>query len=109
MATSVEWARRVSKWRASGEDAGVFAARRGWNARTLTWWASTLKRRAASTAPAKSVAVQFARVVVKEPVPCASPGTGTIEILLSRGRCVRVSAGFAPDLLRAVVETLEGP
>jgi hypothetical protein len=107
MAASVEWARRVSKWRASGETAGVFAARHGWNPRTLTWWASTLKRRDASTAGTKSRAVEFARVVAKEPVPRASSSSGTIEILLSHGRCVRVLPGFTPDLLRAVLETLE--
>ena len=108
MATSAEWARRVSKWRASGEAAGVFAARRGWNPRTLTWWGSKLKRRDAATAGTKSGAVEFARVVAKEPLPRTSSSTGTIEILLSRGRCVRVLPGFSPELLRAVLETLEG-
>ena len=109
MATSVEWARRVAKWRASGEDAGVFASRRGWNPRTLTWWASTLKRRGASAADGKSAAMQFAKVVAKAPLPGTSPNTCAIEILLSGGRWVRVPQGFSPDLLRAVLETLEGP
>ena len=106
MARAAEWAKRVSAWRASGQTAEVFAERRGWNGGTLTWWASTLKRRGAETSGAR---VQFARVVASQAsAPPSSSAAPSVEVVLSRGRTVRVSKGFAPDVLRAVVETLEG-
>lgn len=110
MATSAEWAKRVSAWRASGQTAEEFADRRGWNGATLTWWASTLKRRGVSTEEGSSVALHFARVVARPSTvpPSSVSAPASIEVVLSGGRAVRVSKGFAPDVLRAVIETLEG-
>ena len=108
MATSSEWVRRVSAWRASGQSAEEFARRRSWNDATLRWWASTLKRRGISTETAPSVAVHFARVVAKPAASAAASAPASIEVVLSRGCVVKVSTGFAPELLRAVIATLEG-
>lgn len=102
------WARRVSKWRSSGEAAVEFAAGRGWNPRTLTRWGSKLQRRDATVAGTKRSGVEFATVIAKEPLPRPSSSAGTVEIFLTRGRRFRKNPGFSPDLLRAVLEMLEG-
>lgn len=96
MATESEWRRRVQAWRASGESATQFAARAGYNARTLTWWSSRLRAKA-------SPPVRFVRVVAPE-TP-ASPAT--VDVVLASGRVVRVGPRLDPALLRGVIAALE--
>jgi hypothetical protein len=106
MATAAEWSKRVAAWRASGQHAEEYASAHGWRGATLRWWSSRLKRQPADALSAPSVAVHFARVVAKPAAP-SSLATACIEVVLSRGRTLRVSAGFSPELLRSVIETLE--
>ena len=102
MAAALEWSKRVSAWQASGEGAEAFAAKRGWKATTLRWWGSKLRQSAVGGPAGRSVAVHFAKVIAR---PAA--GAAPVEVVLARGRTVRVSEGFSPDLLRAVVQALE--
>lgn len=106
MATAAEWAGVVREWRASGEKARDFAARRKLNAKSLVWWSSELRRRGPT---AGSMVMHFAKV---EAAPLGRKATvlaapSSIEVVLARGRVVRVGQGFAPDVLRAVVSALE--
>lgn len=102
--TSKEWAKRVRAWRRSGEPARPFACARGWSPQTLRWWAWRLGRPATATA----VSAGFVQLVEAESPPDAKSACG-VEVVLSRGRTVRVGPGADLDLLRAVVETLERP
>jgi hypothetical protein len=106
-ASASEWAARVRAWRASGESADEFAPRHGWNARTLTWWASRLRRsRSASASPTPSP-VGFVRLVARRDEEGRERRAGAIEVVLERGPTVRVEPGADLDLLRAVVDALE--
>jgi hypothetical protein len=108
-ASAVEWAKRVRAWRASGQDAAAYAAARGWNPRTLTWWASPAGR--ARVAP--STKVEFVEVQEERSggaphvAPHASVQGGAIEVRLGGTRSIRVESGSDLALLRAVVEVLE--
>lgn len=106
-ASAAEWAKRVRGWRTSGESAAVYAERHGWNAATLTWWASRAGR---AKTPADR-AVEFVRVVERREdaavTPEERPHAGVIEVQLGRGRSIRVVRGVDVELLRAVVEALE--
>jgi hypothetical protein len=78
-----------------------FAAKVGCNPRTLTWWASRLRR---STRPPEQ-AFDLVRVI---PAPPEEPRCGApVEIVLSRGYVVRVGRGFDTVALRAVIAALE--
>lgn len=101
MATAEEWRKRVRRWRASGESSRVFAASIGCNARTLTWWASRLKR---APSPKASQTFDLVRVVAAPPVE--GPGT-PVEIILSCGHVLRVERGFDAVTLRAVIAALD--
>jgi len=99
----VEWGRRVASWRSSGASAAEFAAREGWNARTLTWWGTQLRRRGKETPPASPVA-SFVEVVERR----APVAVGTLELIVAGVGTVRVSTGTDLVLLRAVVDALGG-
>lgn len=104
--SAVEWAKRVRAWRASGQNAEEYAKARGWNPRTLTWWASPAGQARASM----PTGVEFVEVVERRAeVPPGRPRpSGAIEVRLEGNRTIRVESGADLELLRAVVEALEG-
>lgn len=92
------WAQRVAAWKNSGLSASAFAALHGFQAHSLYFWSSRLRLR--DDAPSE---VRFAQIVQAPSPPPSLP----LEILLATGHVVRVSSGFDPALLRAVLEVLE--
>lgn len=102
----------MSAWRESGETADVFAGRRGWSPRTLTWWASQLRR--AGKAATASMPGGFVRLVPSDADVAASgrPATtkhserGAIDVVLGRDLAIRVAPGADLSLLRAVIDAL---
>lgn len=87
-ASRSEWAKRVRRWRASGLNARAFAAREGWNARTLAWWASQLNK-------SRREAPAFVDVTTL----VSPPATPTIDVVIRESVRLRVSAGFDAELL----------
>jgi hypothetical protein len=57
-----EWEKRVTAWDASGESAGDFAKRHGWNPRTLAWW----KRKIAQPVARAEVERGFVEIVAAQ-------------------------------------------
>lgn len=110
MASKVEWARHIEAWRESGASRDEYAAKHGLRPATLQWWVSKLARDAGKRT--KRSRVRFARVVEgaapKRLEPRAA-ATTTLDVVVGRGRTVRVAHGFDRDLLRAVIEALETP
>ncbi len=102
MASRAQWQRRVARWRRSGLTAAVFAAQQGFNVHTLRGWSSALQR---SIAPA--AAVGFVRLVAIDSATVRPDEPGTVDVVLTSGRVVRVRRGFDPVLLRDVVAALE--
>src|SRR5437016_12988825 len=97
-----EWERRVETWRNSGESAAVFAERNGWNARTLTWWASQ-GLRAKRAAAAARADVAFVEVAPER----AAPGrAGVIDVVLRNGRRLRVRGVVDTEALCALARAL---
>jgi transposase len=86
-----EWARRVGAWRRSGESAAEYAERHGWNPRTLTWWASELRRRAVGRLAGSSTP-SFVEVVTRDEPSVRA--TSPLELILPGVGTVRVSAGY---------------
>ena len=102
-AKRAEWERRVEAWHASGESATTFAERNGWNARTLTWWASQ-GLRARRAAPTPTEAVAFVEVA-RERAPAAP--RGVIDVVLRNGRRLRVRGAVDIATLTALARALE--
>jgi hypothetical protein len=100
--TETKWAERVEQWRASGQTAGEFAAGRDFQASTLRYWASEL-RRIAGGGERRTGGVRMARVVA---VRAESPRSPLVVTVGSAQVVVR--AGFDRGLLRELVEALSG-
>ncbi|MGH8309545.1 MAG: IS66 family insertion sequence element accessory protein TnpA [Steroidobacteraceae bacterium] len=105
--TKITWCRRVASWRASGQTADEFAADHGLTASTLRWWASHLKREAATPATAVTPETPLVRMarVIRAPSSSTSRGSVVIDVLDLRTR-VTVEAGVERETLAAVFGAL---
>ena len=110
-----EWAKRVERWRDSGLTTAEFAAEVGINAKTLTYWAWTLKREATGEQ----------RVWPKKKRPVATPAAAAgsnargafVEVssqvgqprfeLEVRGRRLHIPHGFDAQQLSSLLQVLE--
>lgn len=111
-----EWARRVERWRDSGLTTAEFAAEVGISAKTLTYWAWTLKREATgekrvwpakkkrpgATPAAASAKVQAPFVEVSSQVG----GQPRFELEV-RGRRLHIPHGFDAQQLSSLLRVLE--
>jgi hypothetical protein len=94
-----QWRRWISQWRASGLSVRAFCAQRGLATPSFYAWRRTLAHRA--NEQAAFVPVQ---VVADTPPAQASP----LELVLAKGRTVRVAPGFDAATLRQLLAALEG-
>lgn len=95
------WRERLRRWLVSGESARAFSVREGIAESALYWWRRTLAerdRRGPAHGRPEFVPVQ----ITSQPTTRAA-----VDVMLSNGRTVRVSAGFDAEHLRAVVTALE--
>jgi len=99
-----EWERRVEAWRSSGESASAFAERNGWNARTLTWWATRGLRARRAVIAAAADNVKFVEVAPERRVPNRP---GVIDVVLRNGRRLRIRGVVDPETLGALARVLE--
>jgi hypothetical protein len=93
--TKQKWAERVHAWRASGQEASVFAAGKGFEASTLRWWSSRLGR---------EEPVRIVPLIARASSP-ELQGEVVVEV---GGARVRVTPGFDGALLAQVVRALGG-
>lgn len=104
--TEAKWVARVADWRESGKSAEEFAEGRGFQGSTLRVWASRLKtKNGDSTVPRLRIARVVRGAAAVSTVPEVDAG---IVVELGRAR-INVRRGFDPSVLRAVVESLQGP
>jgi len=110
--TEAKWTDRVREWRASGKSAEAFAEGQQFEASTLRYWASRLKRYAPTTTPdvapaAPQPTVTMARVVRRRGRPAAAGAARPTELAIAIGGArIVVGHGFDAELLRAVVAAL---
>ncbi len=95
-----EWARRVEGWKRSGLSADAFAEREGFNAFTLRWWSSQLKREPII----EDLRPKFVEVVVPETPVMSDPVA--LELVV-RGVRVVVPINFDENTLRRVLRLVE--
>ena len=97
--TATKWRKRVADWRASGESAEAYSARRGFTERSLRYWASRFGREDALAGPVVRLA-QLVRTPLtqRDEVP---RGAIVIELLDARARIT-----VATDTERAVLATV---
>jgi transposase-like protein len=89
----------------SGLSMAEFARRHGLGPQRLRWWK---KRRAEEAGPAPS----FVRVHVAEPPSrrareAPTPGLASMEVVLAKGRRIRVEPGFDAEELARLVRVME--
>jgi transposase len=93
----------LEAYEASGLSVAEFARRHGLGPQRLRWWK---KRRAEGAGPALSfVPVHVAAPPTREAQ--RAPGAASMEVLLARGRRIRVEPGFDADALARLVRALE--
>lgn len=91
------WRSRLLAWQRSGQTAEAFCADKPYAASTLRWWSSRLRH-----APGPAFIELRPRAEV---VPTAPVAEIVVEVGTAR---VRVSPGFDPALLAAVVTAIGG-
>ena len=92
----------------SGLSDRAFARGRGIDAQRLRWWRARLETTSAAEASkpkAKTKPVKFAEVV---PRRSGTSAVAAIEIELANGRRVKVPSTIDADVLRRLLETVEG-
>jgi hypothetical protein len=99
--TAAVWSERVRAWRASGLSATDFAKPEGYRGKTLSWWASELKRREREKASAVPK-VAMARVRVRRR---PTNHDATLSVVVAGAR-ITVRRGFDATLLREIVNAL---
>ena len=92
------WVKLVRDWRASGEAADTFAAKRGIKPKTLQWWAWNLG--SAQLEPMRPLEVI-------EIVHAVAPPAERFEVHLANGRCVGVPPTFDAEALGRLLGVVE--
>ena len=109
--TETMWMDRVAAWRASGKTAEAFTADEEYEASTLRYWASRLKRRKQrADAQVAKPSVVMARVVrARGPTTGTTvSGAGDELAVVVGGARISVARGFDAVLLRELVAALGG-
>jgi hypothetical protein len=105
--TRETWAKRVERWRESGQSAAAFAAEIGVSSTALSWWKWHLGKRAtlekASKRSRKEVVSPLTFVEMSAPVR-----NEPIEIVLPSGVRIRVASNFDAAALGRVLDALGG-
>jgi hypothetical protein len=110
------WSDLVSAWEQSGLSQAEFCRRRGINGGTFVWWKRQLQPRsgpatehsATSDAPKrrgrppKAGSARFVEVRLT-----GAATTSTYEVMLARGRSIRVSSQFDPQILSRLIAAVE--
>lgn len=103
--TEERWVERVREWRSSGLSADEFSEGRGFRPATLRWWSSRVTRSLAGHRPGTGRASQPLRMVRVVAKPRATRDSVFVHVGPVR---VEVRSGFDRQLVRELVEALEG-
>lgn len=107
------WAKRVERWKDSGLTAAEYAAETGLNAHSLSWWKWKLGASPSSTSPARraSKTPRASRTAPVTPLTFVEvsvpPQSQHLEVVLAKGRTVRVPVGFDAPTFERLLAILE--
>jgi hypothetical protein len=97
-ANEAKWAERLRRLEKSGLTRQEFAAREGVSPNAISWWRWTLRRQ-----QEQAQRLQFVELKAPAAGEDEKAAAGGFEVVLVRGRVVRVRPGFdARELLRLV-------
>ena len=98
------WRKHISRWSKSGLTQAEYCRRNEVSAAAFQWWKGELQRKA-KTQKKPSTSMQFVEVHGVSP---AHVGRGeTYEVVLSRGRAIRVGRDFDSDALKRLIVAVE--
>jgi hypothetical protein len=98
------WSGLVKSWEGSGLSQAEFCRRQGINGGTFAWWKRQLQR-ASGQGPRRrgrpgKVAGRFVEVRL-------TGAPSTYEVVLARGRSIRVPVSFDPQILSRLITVVE--
>lgn len=100
------WSSLVKAWGESGLSQAAFCRERGVQVGTFAWWKRQLRRAQGDGAKPRKQSARSAKrfVEVRLARTCSMPA---YEVVLARGRSIRVSSGFDPQTLSRLIATVE--
>jgi hypothetical protein len=98
------WQKHISQWSESGLTQAEYCRRNKLSAAAFNWWKRHLRKKSKSQKN-PSTSMQF--VEVHGVTPANVGRSENYEILLSRGRAIRVDRDFDSDVLRRLIVAVE--
>jgi len=96
------WSEMLRAWQRSGLSQAEFCRQRGVNAGTFVWWKRQLQKRAGDAPKRRGRPRQFVEVRL-----AGTPSASMYEVVLPRGRSIRVSPQFDPETLSRLIPVVE--
>lgn len=100
------WSDLVAAWERSGLSQAEFCRRQGINSGTFAWWKRQLGP-ASGDAPKRRGRLAKAADRFVEVRLTNSPSMSGYEVVLPRGRSIRVPSPFDPQILSRLITTVE--
>jgi len=98
------WQKHISQWSKSGLTQAEYCRRNEISAAAFHWWKRHLREKPKAQKDS-STPMQFVEV---HGVPPAHAGCGeTYEVVLSRGRAIRIGRDFDSDVLKRLIAAVE--
>lgn len=104
------WSELVGRWSVSGVSQLEFCRREGIKAGTFAWWKRQLQQRAGAASARRGRRSRTTERFVELRLTSADSQSGSMpgfEVVLPRGRSIRVPAQFDPQVLSRLITTVE--
>ena len=101
---AVYWQEHISQWSESGLTQAEYCRRNKISAAAFNWWKRHLRKKS-KTQKDSSTPMQFVEVHGVHPAHVGR--SENYEILLSRGRAIKVSRNFDADVLKRLITAVE--
>jgi hypothetical protein len=116
LAKEKHWRRLLARWRRSGQTGRDFCAEHQVSEPSFYFWKREIARRDQERAPrtksspaAPQSSTTAAPAFLPVTMATAASSAFALEVVLARGRVLRVRAGFDADALRQLLAVLEAP
>jgi transposase len=100
------WADVVSAWERSGLSQAEFCRRRGVKVASLAWWKRQLRKPSSELPKRRGRPAKASKQFVEVRLTGTS-SVPTYEVVLARGRSIRVLSQFDPQILSQLITAVE--